>query len=212
MRLKILHHVTLGGGEWGRIRAMAGRRGINVRLLVTGEVLELLLRLCMSVWRWTIHGVHPTEAALIVVTPVPSLDIHWSDAPEIRNGRRVTRYRWEVILGHREGLGGMIWGGICHGTVQRWARVHVLLGLHSKIVGGVTSNGDPVTARIHVVGILLAMRVHRMVLRHVSIHGSIHRDVLVMILLTVCVYTVPHAITTIATVRVADMMSRVNDL
>lgn len=190
---------------------MAGRRGINVPLLVTGEVLELLW-LCMGIWGWTIHGVHPTEAALIVVTTVPSLNIHWSNAPEIGHRRRVTRDRWKVILGHREGWGGMIWGRICHGAAQRWARVHVLLRLHSKIVGGVTPNGDPVTARIHVVGILLAMRVHSMVVRYVSIHGSIYGDVLVMILLAVCVNAVPHAITTIATVRVADMMRRVNDL
>lgn len=86
---------------------MAGRRGIDVLLLVTGEVLEVLLWLCMSIWGWTIHGVHPTEAALIVMITIPILNIHSSDAPEIGNGRRVTRERGEVILGHREGWGGV---------------------------------------------------------------------------------------------------------
>jgi hypothetical protein len=193
---------------------MAGRRGIGVLLLVTGEVLELLLRLCMNICRRTIHAIQSTESALIIMIAVPSLNIHWSDAPEIGYRGRVSRDRGEVILGHRKGGSGVrvIWGGICNGTVQRWARIHALLGLHSKTIGGVTSNGDPVITRIHVVGILLAMRVHRVVLRYVGIHGSIDRDDLVMTLLIVSVNTVPHAITPIATVRVADVMGRVHDL
>lgn len=56
------------------------------------------------------------------------------------------------------------------------------------------------------------MRIHRMVLGNVSVHGSIHGDALVMSLLVVCVNTVPHAVTPIATVRIADVMRCVHDL
>lgn len=101
---------------------------------------------------------------------------------------------------------------LCHGAVQRWARVYALLGLHPKVIGWVTTNGDPVIARVHAVGILLAMRIHRMVLRHMGTHGSIHVDALVVSLLVVCVDTVPHVVTSITVVGIGDMMGRVNDL
>ena len=55
-------------------------------------------------------------------------------------------------------------GRIRHGTVQRRARVHALLGLHSEIIGGVTAAGDAIRVGIHVVGILLAMAVNGVVL------------------------------------------------
>ena len=91
-------------------------------------------------------------------------------------------------------------GRIGHSAVQRRARVHVLLGLHSKIIGRVTAAVDPVAARVHVVRILLAMTVHGVVLGHMSVHGSVHRNVVVVSLLVVGVDTVPHVVTPIATV------------
>ena len=99
-------------------------------------------------------------------------------------------------------------GRIDHGAVQRWAGVHALLGLHSEIIGGVTAAGDPIAVGVHVVGILLSMAVHGVVLGYMSIHGSIHRSVLVT-LVVVCADAVPHVVTPIAVVEVGG---RVHDL
>ena len=99
-------------------------------------------------------------------------------------------------------------GRIDHGAVQRRARVHALLGLHSEIIGGVTAAGDPIAVGVHVVGILLTMAVHGVVLGHMSVHGSIHRSVLVT-LVVVWADTVAHAVTPIAVVEVGG---RVYDL
>ena len=91
-------------------------------------------------------------------------------------------------------------GRIGHCAIQGRARVHALLGLDSKIISGVTTGGDPVIAGVHIVGILLAMAVHGMVLGHMRVHGSVHRSVVVVSLLVVCVGTVPHVVASIAIV------------
>ena len=103
-------------------------------------------------------------------------------------------------------------GRIAHSAVQRRARVHALLGLHSKIIGGVPATRDPIAAGVHVVGILLAMAIHRVILGHMSVHGSVYRNVVVVSLLVVGVDIVPHVVTPIATVRVDDVMGRVHNL
>jgi len=113
---------------------------------------------------------------------------------------------------HRKGLVLMERGRIGYSAVQSRARVHALLGLHSEIICGVTAAGDPVTAGVHVVGVLLAMAVHGVVLGHMSIHGSVHRGVLVGSVLVVRVDTIPHVVTPIAVVRVGDVMGRVHNL
>lgn len=193
---------------------MAGRRSVDVLLLVTGEVLELLLRLCLCIWRGAFHAIHPTKTILIIMSAIPILHIHSCDAPEIRHRDRVAWDGRKIILRHRErgSRVRMIRGMLCHSAVQRWARVHALLGLHPKVIGWVTANGDPVIARVHVVGILLTMRTHWMVLGHVGTHGSIHGDVLVVALLVVRIDTVPHVVTSITIVGIGDMMGRVHDL
>ena len=91
-------------------------------------------------------------------------------------------------------------GRIGYSAVQRRTRVHALLGLHPKIIGGVTAAGDPIAAGVHVVGILLTMAIHGVVLGHMGVHGSVHRSVVVVSLLVVGVDTVPHVVTPIAIV------------
>lgn len=150
----------------------------------------------------------------MISTTISILHIHSSDAAEIRHRRGVAWDRRErVILGHRKGLSGVVMERrIGHSTVQRRARVHALLGLHSKIIGGVTAAGDPVAGGVHVVGILLAVAVHGVVLGHMCVHGAIHRNVLVVNLLVVRVDTVSHVVAPVAVVRVDDLMGRVHDL
>jgi len=102
-------------------------------------------------------------------------------------------------------------GRIDHGAVQRRAGVHALLRLHSEIIGRVTAAGDPIGVGVHVVGILLTMAVHGVVLGHMNVHGSIHRSVLVT-LVVVWADAVPHVVTPIAVVRVDEVGGRVHDL
>ena len=99
-------------------------------------------------------------------------------------------------------------GRIGYSAVQRRARVHALLGLHPEVIGGVTAAGDPVAAGVHVVGNLLAVAVHGVVLGYMSVHGSVHRNVLVVSLLVVRVDTVRHVVTSIAVVRVGNVVGR----
>ena len=103
-------------------------------------------------------------------------------------------------------------GRIGHGAIQGRARVHALLGLDSKIISGVTAGGDPAIAGVHIVGILLAMAINRMVLGQMRVHGSVHRSVVVVSLLVVRVDTVPHVVPSIAVVWVSDVMGRVHNL
>ena len=102
-------------------------------------------------------------------------------------------------------------GRVDHGAVQGGVRVHVLLGLHSEVIGGVTATGDPIVAGVHVVGNLLAMAVHGVILGHMSVHGSVHRSVLVS-LMVVWADAVRHVVTPIVVVRVENVVRIVHDL
>ena len=99
-------------------------------------------------------------------------------------------------------------GRVDHGAIQGGARVHVLLGWYSEIIGGVTATRDPIAAGVHVVGILLAMAVHGVVLGHMDVHGSVHRSVLVS-LMVVCADTVGYVVAPIAVVRVHNLRAAV---
>lgn len=84
---------------------MARGRSIDVLLLVTGEVLELLLRLCLCTWRGTFHAIHPTKT--ILINTIPVLHIQSCDAPEIRHRDRVAWDGGKIVLRHREGGSGV---------------------------------------------------------------------------------------------------------
>lgn len=80
-----------GGREWQR-SSPGGEEIIDALWLVTGETLELLLRLYMGIRRVAIHGVHPTETILVVMTAIPALHIYFDHTPEIWHRRSVA---WE---------------------------------------------------------------------------------------------------------------------
>ena len=86
--------------------------------------------------------------------------------------------------------------------------IHVLLGWHSEIIGGVAATRDPIAAGVHIVGILLTVAVHGVVLGHLNVHGSIHRSVLVSLVI-VCADAVGHVVTPIAVVRVQNLRATV---